>query len=179
MQRNTLSSKEPKLSKTKVKSSTNKPKKAKVDMEPFISRAPAKLVIKQHLGRLLLPEFFIIAIVSAIFFGLILLNLSFLNVVLPQDIYLFVLFILCSLIVLQLLLTFHKREIYIFYEDRIEFGHTKDWDILYADIFDMKLSKDFFDKAFATGTLTINVHHKLKHIHRPERIKEVIVQVKD
>ena len=100
MQRNTLSSKEPKLSKTKAKVSVKKPKKAKVDMGPFISQAPPKLVIKQHIGRLLLPELFIIAIVSAIFYGLILLNLSFLDVILPEDIYLFVLFILCSLIVI-------------------------------------------------------------------------------
>ncbi len=164
--------------KKEAKPSVKKLKKAKVDMEPFISQAPAKLVIKQHIGRLLLPEFFIIAIVSAIFYGLILLNLSFLNVILPEDIYLFVLFILCSLIVLQLLLIFHRREVYVFYEDRIEVS-SRNWDLLYDDIFDMKLTKDFFDKAFATGTLTINVNYKLKHIHRPERIKEVILQVKD
>jgi hypothetical protein len=167
-------------SKKEAKPSVKKLKKAKVDtMEPFISKAPAKLVIKQHIGRLLLPELFIIAIVSAIFYGLILLNLSFLDVILPEDIYLFVLFILCSLIVLQLLLIFHRREVYVFYEDRIDFEPTKDWELFYDDIFDMKLSKDFFDKAFATGTLTINVNHKLKHIHRPERIKEVIQHVKD
>ena len=166
-------------SKKEAKPSVKKLKKAKVDtMEPFISKAPAKLVIKQHIGRLLLPELFIIAIVSAIFYGLILLNLSFLDVILPEDIYLFVLFILCSLIVLQLLLIFHRREVYVFYEDRIEVI-SKNWDLLYDDIFDMKLTKDFFDKAFATGTLTINVNYKLKHIHRPERIKEVILQVKD
>ena len=169
MQRNTLS----------TQKAAKKPAKKKIDPapRPILHQTKPKLVIKQHLGRLLLPELFSILIVTAIFYGLILLNLLFLDVTLPENIYLFILFILISLVVLHLLITWHNRKTYVFHRDELE--EVNGWDLKYTDIFAMKIKQNFFDKMFATGTLTINDRHDLKSIHRPARIKDVLVHVKE
>lgn len=157
------------------KKAKSKPKKK---IKPILASEPPRLVVKQHLGRLLLPEFFVIAVVTAIFYGLILFNLSLLDVMLPEDIHLFVLFILVSLIILHLLVMLHKREIYVFHVDLLEHPGKNSWSVHYNDILDVKLKQGFFDKLFATGTIILNNRRELKHIHRHKRIKEVIVQVK-
>lgn len=136
----------------------------------------AQYSVKPSIASILLPQFFKLIALCAVFYGGVWVNFFLLGKKLPLWINILVIFLLIALLGGQLFIT--KRRAgdfrYEFFPNRIEFYGKKLQSILYSEIQQIEVKQSFFDLLTGTGSVVLSKDFKISNISNYEEVKDYI-----
>ena len=135
-------------------------------------------VLHQHKARALIPKFFTLVILSAIFYLGILLNISLLNLDAAQEtsIQSGSLIFLVAIIVFSMIVALHRSGIpTLFYRNRLVYN---DKIILLTEINNTTPRQDLLDKIFKTQTFNFGKNFILRNVPAELQIEQYLQQLK-
>ncbi len=135
--------------------------------------------IKPSVGSILVPQFFKLIVLCAIFYGGVWLNFFLLKMAMPLWIAGGVIAALIVLMIAQLLITKSRagKYHYDFFSNRIEFYGEKLKSILYSEIPQVRLSRTIFDSFSGTGTIVLSKNFKIANVRDYSQIQNYLNQL--
>ncbi len=138
-------------------------------------------IIKPDTLRAIVPTIVVTFVLALVFYGGIALNIYLLGIQVPGSITVLIFSVLGLLVIMQALLTYvrtsHTK--YYVYKNRIQFVGQKENYIMFNTVNDIKLSKNFIDTFFRTGTITMQPNLTIKGITNPEQTFTYLKQMTD
>lgn len=128
--------------------------------------------IKPKLIRLLIPQFLKLVVLCGLFYLGILLNLYLLQIDAPSWLNLVVIGMLVLLLIIQILITHKKAQDwrYEFYSNRLDYFGDRMNSLLYSNIFDIKIKRNFFDLLSGTATIALSKDFKINYVGNYEEV---------
>lgn len=139
----------------------------------------AQYSIKPNVSSILVPQFFKLIFLCAVFYGGVWINFFLLKKDMPLWIAAGVIVVLILLMIAQIMITKARtgKYHYDFFSNRVEFYGDKLKSVLYSDIQQVKLSRTIFDSFSGTGTLILSKNFKISNIKDYGEIQNYLNQL--
>jgi hypothetical protein len=139
----------------------------------------AQYSIKPNVASILIPQFFRLIALCALFYAGVWVNFYLLGRYMSPLITLGVIAVLIILLIAQLLITKSRagKHHYDFFSNRVEFYGDKLKSILYSDIQQVTLRRSVFDNFSGTGTIILSKNFRISNIRDYAEIQKYLNQL--
>ncbi len=136
----------------------------------------AQYSVKPSITSIILPQFFKLIALCAVFYGGVWINFFLLDKKIPSWANITVIFLLLALLGGQLFITKKRagKYHYDFFTNRIEFYGKKLQSILYSDIQQIIVKRSIFDIITGTGSVVLSKDFKISNISNYEEVKNYV-----